>query len=86
MTYNGEECIKLGEGLYKYKECVYIPPLAMIDEVNASIQSKVGPDKCSNFILENRVNVVIHSTLKSENVIINLRKISWRYPDYRRQN
>ena len=51
----GKECIESGEGLYQYKECVNIPPLAMIDDilavsvcsvesvkVNALIQSKVA--------------------------------------------
>ena len=51
----GKECLESGECLYKYKECVNIPPLAMIDDVlavsecsvesvklNATIQSKVA--------------------------------------------
>ena len=29
----GKECIENEEGLYKYKECVNIPPLAMIDDI-----------------------------------------------------
>ena len=50
----GKECLESGEGLYSYKECVNIPPLAMIDDIlavckcsvetvklNALIQSKV---------------------------------------------
>ena len=50
----GKECIEEGECLYKYKECVDFPPLAMIDDIlavsecsvesvklNALIQSKV---------------------------------------------
>jgi hypothetical protein len=50
----GKECLMNGEGLYKYKECLNIPPLLMIDDaiaisecgvdsvkVNAIIQSKV---------------------------------------------
>ena len=50
----GKECLQTGEGLYRYKECVDIPPLLMIDDaiavsecgvdsvtVNALIQSKV---------------------------------------------
>ena len=31
----GKECLQSGEGLYKYKECVNIPPLAMIDDILA---------------------------------------------------
>ena len=51
----GKECIEKGECLYKYKECVDIPPLAMIDDIiafsdcsvesvklNALIKSKVA--------------------------------------------
>ena len=51
----GKECIESGECLFKYKECVDIPPLAMIDDIlavsdcsveslkmNALIQSKVA--------------------------------------------
>ena len=51
----GKECIESGECLFKYKECVNIPPLAMIDDIlavsdcsvesvklNAIIQSKVA--------------------------------------------
>ena len=51
----GKECLESGEGLYEYKECVNVPPLAMIDdilavsecsvesvELNALIQSKIA--------------------------------------------
>ena len=47
----GNECLQTGEGLYKYKGCLNIPPMLMIDavsecgaesvRVNAIIQSKV---------------------------------------------
>ena len=38
----GKECIESGECAFKYKECVNVPHLSMIDDILAL---KLGPDK-----------------------------------------
>ena len=37
----GRECLESGEGLFKYKDCVNIPPLAMIDDILAVSECSV---------------------------------------------
>ena len=46
----GKECIENEEGLYKYKECVNIPPLAMIDDILAVSECSVESVKTNAFI------------------------------------
>ena len=31
----GKECLSSGEGLFKYKECLPVPPLGLVDNVLA---------------------------------------------------
>ena len=53
----GKECYSSNEGMFLYKECVYVPPLSMIDDI-ASF-SKCGPDSI-------KVNAVINSKIESK--------------------
>ena len=46
----GKECVELGEGLYSYKECVNIPPLAMIDDILAVSECSVESVKLNAYI------------------------------------
>ena len=46
----GKECIESGECLYKYKECVDIPPLAMIDDILAVTDCSVESVKMNALI------------------------------------
>ena len=55
----GKECLESGEGLYKYKECVNIPPLAMIDDILAVSQCGVESVK---------VNAIIQSKIAHKNL------------------
>ena len=50
----GKECIEHGECLFKYKECVDIPPLAMIDDILAVSECSVETVKM-NAILQSKV-------------------------------
>ena len=52
-----KECYSSNEGMFLYKECVYVPPLSMIDDI-ASF-SKCGPDSI-------KVNAVINSKIESK--------------------
>ena len=55
----GKECLESGEGLYKYKECVNIPPLAMIDDILAVSECSVESVK---------VNALIQSKMVHKNL------------------
>ena len=55
----GKECLETGEGLYRYKECVNIPPLLMIDDAIAV--SQCGPDSVI-------VNALIQSKVEMKNL------------------
>ena len=46
----GKECVELGEGLFIYKECVNIPPLAMIDDILAVSECSVESVKLNAYI------------------------------------
>ena len=46
----GKECIEEGECLFKYKGCVDIPPLAMIDDILAVSECSVESVKINAFI------------------------------------
>ena len=46
----GRECLESGEGLFKYKDCVNIPPLAMIDDILAVSECSVESVKLNAFI------------------------------------
>ena len=50
----GKECIESGECLFKYKECVDIPPLAMIDDILAVSECSVESVKL-NAIIQSKV-------------------------------
>ena len=50
----GKECIEHGECLFKYKECVDIPPLAMIDDILAVSECSVETVKM-NAIIQSKV-------------------------------
>ena len=51
----GKECIESGECLYKYKECVDIPPLAMIDDILAVTDCSVESVKM-NALIKSKVD------------------------------
>ena len=52
----GKECLQNGEGLYKYKECLNIPPLLMLDDAIAV--SDCGPETVKmNALIQNKVNM-----------------------------
>ena len=52
----GKECLMNGEGLYKYKECLNIPPLLMIDDAIAI--SECGPDSVKvNALIQRKVDM-----------------------------
>ena len=55
----GKECLESGEGLYSYKECVNIPPLAMIDDI-------LAVSKCS--VETVKVNALIQSKVMHKNL------------------
>ena len=55
----GKECLQTGEGLYKYKGCLNIPPLLMIDDAIAV--SECGPESV-------RVNAIIQSKVDMKNL------------------
>ena len=46
----GKECIEEGECLFKYKDCVDIPPLAMIDDILAVSVCSLESVKMNAFI------------------------------------
>ena len=53
----GKECYTFNEGMFLYKECVYVPPLGMIDDV-ASF-SECGPESL-------KINSIINSKIESK--------------------
>ena len=55
----GKECIESGECLFKYKGCVDIPPLAMIDDILAVSECSVESVK---------LNAVIKSKIAHKNL------------------
>ena len=57
----GKECLETGEGLYKYKECLNVPPLLMIDD--AISVSECGPDSV-------KVNAIIQSKVDMKNLTL----------------
>ena len=56
----GKECIESGECLFKYKDCVDIPPLAMIDDILAVSECSVDSVKL-NALIQSKV---AHKNLK----------------------
>ena len=44
------ECLRTGENIYKYKNCVNIPPLAFVDDLLSIIQCGVKSIVCNSFI------------------------------------
>ena len=61
----GKECIENNEGLYKYKDCVQITPLIMIDDVLAI--SKCGNDSV-------KMNAIIHSKIDTKQLLFGPQK------------
>ena len=55
----GKECLESGEGLYRYKECLNIPPLLMIDDAIAV--TECGPETV-------KVNAIIQSKVDMKNL------------------
>ena len=55
----GKECLQSGEGLYRYKECINIPPLLMIDDAIAV--SECGTDTV-------KMNAIIQSKVELKNL------------------
>ena len=55
----GKECLETGEGLYKYNECLNIPPLLMIDDAIAV--TECGPESV-------KVNAIIQSKVDMKNL------------------
>ena len=53
----GKECMDSGDYLYKYKDCVDISPLAMIDDLAAI--NKCGPDSVA-------LNTLINEKIKAK--------------------
>ena len=53
----GKECYTYNEGMFLYKECVYVPPLGMIDDVASFIEC--GPESL-------KINAIINSKIESK--------------------
>ena len=53
----GKECLKQDKGLYKFKECVDICPLAMVDDIAAI--AKCGADSVE-------LNTIVNAKVKSK--------------------
>ena len=53
----GKECLATGEGLYKYKECLPVPPLGMVDDV-------LGIAKCGTDSI--KLNAIIESKMATK--------------------
>ena len=50
----GKECLSTGEGIYKYKNCLPVPPLGMVDDVLGI--AKCGTDSIKfNSIIESKM-------------------------------
>ena len=61
----GKECIENNEGLFKYKECIKITPLIMIDDVLAI--SNCGKDTV-------KMNAIIHSKIDTKQLMFGTKK------------
>ena len=64
----GKECIENNEGLFKYKECIQITTLIMIDDVLAI--SKCGNDSV-------KMNAIIHSKIDTKQLMFGMKKSSF---------
>ena len=53
----GKECLKQDKGLYKFKECVDVCPLAMVDDIAA--MAKCGADSVE-------LNTIVNAKVKSK--------------------
>ena len=54
----GKECYSSGEGLFLYKNCVYVPPLGMIDDIASFALSGVDAVK---------TNAIVNAKIQSKN-------------------
>ena len=61
----GKECIENNEGLFKYKECIKITPLIMIDDVLAI--SNCGKDTV-------KMSAIIHSKIDTKQLMFGTKK------------
>ena len=61
----GKDCIENGEGLFKYKDCVNITPLIMIDDVLAI--SSCGNDSV-------KMNAIVHSKIDTKQLMFGPKK------------
>ena len=61
----GKECIETGEGLFKYKDCVNITPLIMIDDVLAI--SSCGNDSV-------KLNAIVQSKIETKQLMFGTKK------------
>ena len=53
----GKECYTSKEGLFLYKQCVYVPPLSMIDDIASFALS--GPDSI-------KTNAIVNAKIESK--------------------
>ena len=60
-----KECVKNGEGVYKYKGCTSVPPLSYIDDV-------LGITKCSSSSV--KLNALIQSKMNHKKLQLNQSK------------
>ena len=61
----GKDCFETGEGLFKYKGCVNLPPLIMIDDILAI--SSCGNDSV-------KMNAIVHSKIDSKQLMFGPKK------------
>ena len=61
----GRECIEAGEGLFKYKDCVNITPLIMMDDVLAI--SSCGNDSV-------KLNAIVQSKIETKQLMFGTNK------------
>ena len=61
----GKECIETGEGLFKYKDCVNIAPLIMIDDVLAI-------SSCCNDCF--KLNAIVQSKIETKQLMFGTKK------------
>ena len=61
----GKECIETGEGLFKYRDCINITPLIMIDDVLAI-------SNCGNESV--KMNAIVHSKIDTKQLMFGTKK------------
>ena len=61
----GKECLATGDGLFKYKGCLAVPPLALVDDVLAV--SECGVDSV-------KLNAIVNSKMASKKLELGHKK------------